>query len=197
MAENLLDGVEEWRDIKGYEGFYQASSFGRIRSVDRKCWNGKTMAFMKGKILKPALSGDGRNYLIVHLSKHNKQKTLSVHRLIAGAFIPNPLMLPEINHKDENPSNNNVSNLEWCTRHYNTNYGTHNEKLRNTKEKRYGKPILQFDMLGNLITEYPTLMAAERATGFHNGNISHCCRGNCSYAYGYVWKFKEENINGR
>lgn len=197
MAEKQLAEKEEWRDISGYEGFYQASSLGKIRSVDRRCWNGKTMALMKGKILKLAFSGDDRKYLVAHLSKYHKQKTFSVHRLIAHAFLPNPDNLPEVNHKDENPSNNRVSNLEWCTRSYNTNYGTHNEKLRNTKSARYGKPILQFDLLGNFISEYPTLMAAERATGFHNGNISHCCRGDCSYAYGYVWKFKEENINAR
>ena len=155
---------EEWRDIAGYEGFYQTSNLGRIRSVDRRCWNGKTMALMKGKILKPALSGDGRHYLIVHLSMHHRERTFSVHRLVAKAFIPNPRGFPEVNHRDENPSNNCINNLEWCTRIYNTNYGTHNKKLSQTKSIKYGKPILQFSLQGNFINEYPTLMAAERAT---------------------------------
>lgn len=150
------------------------------------------MALMRGKTLKPSFSGDGRNYLAVHLSKHNTATTFSVHRLVAKAFIPNPKGLPEVNHKDENPPNNRADNLEWCTRLYNTNYGTHNEKLRRTKSNKYGKPIVQFDLDGNFIKEYETLMEAERETGFHNGNISHCCRGDCSYAYGYVWKFREE-----
>lgn len=114
---------EIWKDIEGYEGLYQVSNLGRVRSVDRIGGRGRRF---NGRILKPKVKTGG--YLLVNFSKEGKRKMFSVHRLVAQAFIPNPEGLPQINHKDENPSNNRVENLEWCDGKYNCNYGIRNER---------------------------------------------------------------------
>lgn len=114
--------MEDWKDIKGYEGEYQISSCGRVRSL-------KT-----NRVLK-LYEGD---YSRVCLCKNGVKKTWKVHRLVADAFIPNPDNLPEINHKDENKYNNCVENLEWCSKVYNNNYGTKTERTEDTKRKNRG-----------------------------------------------------------
>ena len=120
MLKNYL--FEEWRDIKDYEGFYQVSNFGRVKSLDRYIERNGKPALLKGKIIKQAYTGRGRDYLFVGLSKNGKVKLVNVHRLVAEAFIPNPDNLPQVNHKDENKSNNCVDNLEWCSALYNLTY---------------------------------------------------------------------------
>ena len=125
---------EIWKPVPNYEGFYEASNLGRIRSITRvkpfKCRYGKIVPReYKGKILKPTF--DGRHmYLQVTLSKDGIQKRELIHRIIAKTFINNPYNLPEVNHKDEDKMNNSVSNLEWCDHKYNNNYGT---KLNRTR----------------------------------------------------------------
>ena len=109
--------MEEWKDIKGYEGLYQISNKGRVKSL-----------YNKGKILTPGKDKDG--YSIVSLYKNKIKKTNKVHRLVAQAFLSNPDNLPQVNHKDENKLNNCVENLEWCSVEYNINYGTRNERTR-------------------------------------------------------------------
>ena len=112
---------EYWKPIVGYENLYEVSNLGRIRSFDRwvKSKNG-SIRICRGRILKPYTNKDG--YLYVVLSKNNKHKTYKVHRLVAQAFLDNPNNLPQVNHKDENPLNNNVNNLEWCNSKYNCNF---------------------------------------------------------------------------
>ena len=110
--------MEEWKSIPGYEGLYEVSNLGRVRSVER-CdrFNRKIVS----KILKPNyVSG----YLRVGMYKNKTFKYYLIHRLVAQAFLPNPDNLPQVNHKDEDKSNNRVDNLEWCDRSYNMNYGT-------------------------------------------------------------------------
>lgn len=113
---------EEWKDIKGYEGIYQISNMGRVKSLS----NGK---YKKEKIRKYRKDKDG--YLQLNLHKNNVMTTFKVHRLVAEAFIPNPHNLPQVNHKDEDKTNNRVDNLEWCTVEYNNNYGTRNKRIAN------------------------------------------------------------------
>lgn len=129
--------LEEWRDIPGYEGLYQASSLGMIRSVERLV-PGKKGFFklMKSVVLKQTTAG--RGYASVMLSKNGVTKRWNVHRLIALTFIPNPNNLPEVNHKDENKTNNIWANLEWCDSKYNANYGHRNINQVNTKLKKKG-----------------------------------------------------------
>ena len=116
---------EIWRDIAGYEGYYQVSNTGNVRSVDRIVEDGRSF---KGRILKP--SYDRRKYKIVILSRGGKLKCFKFHRLVALSFLENPDNLPQINHKDENKENNNVENLEWCTNEYNAKYKSHNYRKR-------------------------------------------------------------------
>lgn len=122
--------IEEWRTIVGYEGLYEVSSLGRVRSLDR--YDSRNH-FRRGRILK--LSYDTVGYLIVGLHSNGKAKIYLVHRLVAQAFIPNPDNLPEVNHIDEDKTNNRVDNLEMCNREYNSNYGTRNDRIRATSIK--------------------------------------------------------------
>lgn len=123
--------IEEWRSIEGYEGLYEVSNTGQVRSLDRyvkTCY--EAYKLHKGKILSPAKDKNG--YLKVHLCYNGKHNIIRVHRLVAQAFLPNPDNLPEVNHKDEDKTNNNVDNLEWCDRKYNNNYGTKIERQKKT-----------------------------------------------------------------
>lgn len=117
----MLKEMKTWKDIPGYEGLYRISTSGEIYSYPRKGNFGRNH-FLKFRV-------DKGGYLRVLLSKNSKSKEMLVHRLVAKAFLPNPHNLPEVNHKDENTKNNNVSNLEWCTSKYNSNYGTRNKRM--------------------------------------------------------------------
>ena len=115
--------AEVWKDVVGYEGLYQVSNLGRLKSAPRP----RT----KGGLLKPQY--DRKGYLTFGLCKNGKSKMAKIHRLVAEAFIPNPGKLPEVNHKDEQKDNNCVENLEWCTTQYNSNYGTRVARIAATK----------------------------------------------------------------
>ena len=123
-----------WRPVVGYEGLYEVSNTGQVRSLNRYVkGKGKSYRLQKGKMLSPIKNKDG--YLQVNLCCNGKNKMFLVHRLSAQAFLPNPDNLPEINHKDEDKTNNIVDNLEWCDRSYNNNYGTRKDKVRESKLK--------------------------------------------------------------
>ena len=178
---------EIWRPIKSYEGLYEVSNLGRIRSLGRitNYANGEKHLW-KGRIMK--IRKDKKGYLICNLSKNSKCKTFRVHRLVAQAVIPNPDNLPIINHKDENPSNNHVEKLEWCDAKYNTNYGT---AIQRRAEKR-SRTVLQISKEYNeVIAEYSSLAEVGRQTVFDFSTISKCCRGEIKTAYGFKWKYKE------
>ena len=121
---------EIWRPVVGYEGLYEVSSYGRVRSLDKYDSRNR---FRKGRIL--TLYTEIGGYLRAHLSSNGKAKHHSVHRLVAEAFIPNPDNLPEINHRDEDKTNNRVDNLEFCDRKYNINFGSRTDRMRDTKIK--------------------------------------------------------------
>lgn len=174
--------VEEFRPIEGYEGLYEVSNLGRVRSVDRWVNINGGKKFIKGGVLKPRPNKNG--YLMVGLYKEGKVKRCYIHRLVAQAFIPNPENLPCVNHKDENPSNPVETNLEWCTQAYNINFGTHTERMIEKKSKK----VQAFNKKGELVFEFPSTQEAER-NGFDHSNISHCCLGKQKSAYGYVWKY--------
>ena len=123
--------IEEWRPIEGYEGLYEVSNTGQVRSLDRYVeYSNGQIHLHKGKVLSPAKDPDG--YLKVVLNCNRKCKIITVHRLVAKAFIPNLDNLPQINHKDEDKTNNNVDNLEWCDAKYNMNFGTARIRRRET-----------------------------------------------------------------
>ena len=123
--------IEEWRSVIGYEGLYEVSNTGRVRSVDRFIVDSLgNRRFYKGKIISLELSNSG--YYFVDLTYKTKRKHFYVHRLVAEAFILNVDGLPAVNHKDEDKTNNNVENLEWCDYKYNINYGTRAERRKTT-----------------------------------------------------------------
>lgn len=179
--------MEEWRDIEGYEGLYQVSDQGRVKSLNYHM-TGEERILKQSRVCK-------KKYWRVQLYKNGRGKFYPVHRLVAQAFMPNPDNLPEINHKDENPSNNRVENLEWCDRKYNCNYGTRNQRVAEAKRGKYNtkvsKPVAQFTKSGNFIKEYPSTMEAYRQTGINFTNICYCCMGK-NYRHtagGYIWEY--------
>lgn len=176
---------EIWKPIVGFEGYYEVSSFGNVRSVDRYVVNNKGLRLIKGQIIKQTKQKNG--YLYVGLYKKQKHKLIRVHRLVAEAFIPNPNNLPFINHRDENPLNNIVENLEWCTPKYNINYGTCIERRCNKKQKL----VLQYTLDGEFVKEWQSLKEIECELGIKQYNISRCCNGKRKSACGYVFKFKQ------
>lgn len=186
---------EEWRDVVGYEGYYQVSNLGRVRSLDMNVrhWRGG-LSFKKGRILKQTTNNTG-GYKRVRLTKHGRYKDYSVHRLVADAFIPNPNNYRCVNHKDEVKTNNNVENLEWCTYKYNSNYGTLPKRIseKHINRPEYSKPVLQFTKQGEFIKEYPSAHEVQRQIGIHNYSISACCRGIYKTAGGFIWKYKSIN----
>lgn len=171
--------MEIWKDVKDYEGLYQVSNKGQIKRTKHTRSNGRGYYTVNERILSTHLNNKG--YKIITLCKNNKVKTHILHRLIAEAFIPNPDNLPQINHKDENKTNNDIKNLEWCTHKYNNNYGTKNNR---TALKR-GKPVI-CEETGVI---YTSLHDAERKTGVDYRNIHACCSGRYKTSGGYHWKY--------
>lgn len=169
---------EIWKDIEGFEGFYQISNAGRVKSLCQP----KQYHKPKENILKPSISNTG--YYQVTLYKNTKRKKFLVHRLVALAFIPNPNDYPHINHKDENKLNNSVENLEWCTALYNNRYGT--AKVRSIETKR--KPVVQLTLDGTVIAKYYSLTIASELLGFDKSHIRKCCKTG-GIGYGYLWQY--------
>ena len=169
---------EIWKDIKNYEGLYQISNLGRIKSL--RTFNSFTKTYYnREKILKGKIDTNG--YVMVCLCKENK-KYIRVHRLVAETFIPNFKNYPIINHKDENKKNNRVDNLEWCTYTYNNSYGTKNNNIC--------KAIIQYDLEGNYINEYKSIMEASRKLKINHSGIVQALKRKNNKAYGYLWKYK-------
>lgn len=179
--------MEEWRDVPGFEGKYQVSDFGNVRSVDRI---DSENHFRKGQIMAQRYV---RGYARVGLRDGEKQKMYSVHRLVAEAFIPNPDNLPQVNHKDEKPGNNALDNLEWCDVFYNINYGGRNKKVSRRLTGRINTPgskrVEQYTKKGEYIRTFDSMADAEREVGVFSENISAVCRGKQKTAGGYKWKY--------
>lgn len=185
--------TEIWKDIKDYEGLYQVSNLGRVKSLDHYVKHPKgSLRLIKERILKPFLQKTG--YLIVTLSKNNIKTSYNVHRLVAEAFVYNPYNKMCINHLNKNRTDNRADNLEWCTYKENNNWSNHNELVSNSliNNINKSKPILQYTLDMIFVTEYPSIMEASRQTGINNSNICQCCKGNKNYPYagGYIWKYK-------
>ena len=170
--------METWKAIDCYEGLYEVSDLGRIKSLK----------YGKEKILKLR---NNNGYLMVCLYKDGNAKQLYVHRIVAEAFIPNPQGLETVNHKDEDKTNNVASNLEWMSIRDNLNYGTHNKRMTETQinDKNKSKAVQMFDRQGNLLAIFPSTREAWRVTGIASPHISTCCKGKLKSAGGYVWKY--------
>lgn len=189
---------EIWKDIAGYEGYYQVSNLGRVRSLDRyvaTVGNKSGQRLVRGRIIKQTAryTNDVLGYYCVNLSKKGTDKLYTVHRLVATAFIPNPDNLPCVNHKDECKFNNRSDNLEWCTIGYNNSYGTARE--RSSQKTRM--PVLKFDLSGNKICRYDSLKDAANIEGISKGNIANVCvnRNGKKSLNGFIFMYEEDYIN--
>lgn len=182
---------EIWKDVVGYEGLYQVSNLGRVKSLSKFHCTSKNHFSLgywsKEKILKPIVGVRGYLYVTLY-DKNKKQKSKRIHQLVAQAFISNPNNLSFVNHKDENVKNNVYSNLEWCTAKYNCNYGTRTQRIA----VKNNKPILQFDLNGNFIKEYESITQANKETHIPISSISACCVGQRKKTNGYIFKFKND-----
>lgn len=167
-----------WKDVAGYEGLYLVSDEGEVVSLPRKIHNacGEVIAVRKARKIKPHLRGRNNLYYpAVTLTKDGESKAYSIHRLVAIAFIPNPDNLPEVNHKDENPLNCRVDNLEWCTRQYNIDYS------------KALKVAQFFD--GEKIAEYKSISYASLITGISRTAINNALTGWSKTAGGCEWQY--------
>ena len=178
---------EQWKPVKGYEGLYEVSNMGRVKSLHYNR-SDKEKVMVLGKTT--------RGYMNVVLCKNKKHRTFTVHRLVAETFIPNPLCLYTVNHKNEIKTDNRVENLEWMSLADQNRYGTRTEraiaKSRITnRNNALSKQVLQFDKNGCFIAEYPPIREVHRLFGFDACHISSCCNNKRNTANGYVWKFKE------
>lgn len=173
----ILEG-EIWKDAPGYEKHYMVSNLGRVYSKHTK----KLRAFSQDH--------GGYDRLTIMIRKEGINCSVGVHRLVAQAFIPNPDNLPEVNHKDENKHNNAASNLEWCSRAYNANYGTIKERI----SKALGKPIIQLSLDGQFIARYDGAKQAARQLGFSDTPIINCANKNYKTSYGFKWVWENEYL---
>ena len=178
---------ESWKPVVGYEGLYEVSDLGRVRSLDRVVKGKRNSKWeRKGRILQQANRGNG--YYAVGLYKSGTQKMYHVHRLVAVAFIPNPFNKPCVNHLDENKQNNAISNLEWATHKENTNWGSCVER----SAKASSKPVLQFTKAGEFLAEFYGAREAERATGVREQGISRCANRQAKTAGGFIWVYSKD-----
>lgn len=181
---------EIWKPIKGLEGYYEISSYGRVRSLDRylKGSHGSRQ-LKKGQIMKPIRMPNG--YLSQGFNFEGKRHQYYIHRLVASAFIPNKNNLPEVNHKDENKENNNVENLEWCDHTYNIRYGNTRKKIAQSRRNESIRPVIQKDLTGTILAIYRNSSVAGEITGIDSSAILKVCmkREKFITAKSYLWEF--------
>lgn len=163
--------MEIWKDIPNYEGLYQISNLGNVKSLYRITNNNH---IIHEKILKPQDNNNG--YLIVNLYKNNKMKAKLIHRLVAKTFIDNPNNYSYINHIDKNKSNNTVNNLEWCTQSYNVIYSK-------------GRKVNQYDKNNNFIKTWNSIVDVKRLLNIDSSLIIRCCKGIKKSTGGFKWEY--------
>ena len=201
---------EIWKDIEGYEGLYQVSNMGRVKSLERTVRCGRGYKIIPERIRKARKNNYG--YLQLNLYKDGKIKSYKIHRLVAQAFLENPDNLPEVNHIDENKQNNYVENLEWCSKSYNMTYNGRakkvGKKLRGRKQSeehikkvaekltnnpKLSKPVIGINKISGLIVEFPSTHEAERQTGIYHGNIIACLKGKYHSAGNHYWFYADDD----
>lgn len=178
-----------WKPYPDYP-FIEANQFGEIRTKDRVIVrkDGKKYP-VKGRVLKQHDNGHG--YMQVSFQMNGKTVSLSVHRVIAASHIPNPNNLPEVNHKDDNPKNNAVSNLEWCTREYNEDY---KKNFGTTQAEVFGHPVFAVNLKTGKILRFKSQSEAARQLGIDSSHISEVVKGHLNIAGGYWFTEDESEI---
>lgn len=188
-----MNDKEQWKPIPQYEELYEVSDKGNVRSIAQYTRHHTVVSRPNPRMIKAELTHDG--YVRVSLSNHGVHKHFLVHRLVAITFIPNPNNLPQINHKDENPQNNSVDNLEWCTGMHNCNYGLHCQRIKERLAIKHhrAKSVAQLDRNGNTVKIYKSVNDAAREMGVRGENISRCCNGKNIQSCGYGWKYVDDD----
>ena len=209
----MKEEKEVWKPVRNYEGLYEVSNMGRVKGLERTVWcglNGGCYRAIPERILKARTMANG--YLRVSLYKDGKGKGYYVHRLVGQEFLENPMGYTDINHKDEDKTNNHIDNLEFCDRVYNCNYGTRNQRMaekmrgrklseehkkkvaeKNTNNPKLSKAVIAIHKINGLILEFPSIREAGRSTGIPHQSIYKCCKGKYKSAGGFVWHYADDN----
>lgn len=205
---------EIWRPVKGFEGYYEVSNMGNVRSIDRIVKRGRFCEKRKSHPLSVVISSGTKGYCFVNLNINGKTYSKKVHRLVADAFIPNPYNKPCVDHINTIRTDNRAENLKWATYKENANNPiTYNKCLQNTytndikqkvletkkknKSKRAPKTVYQFDKNGNFVGEYYSGAEAARKTGIDHSSIIDVCNGKAITAGGYFWSFDKNKVEIR
>ena len=184
---------EIWKAVEGYDGIYEVSNLGQVRSLDRYVpalcnRNGEIRNYLRrGKVLKQRKVFGGYMVVSFTVSETGTHENRFVHRLVAQAFVPGYREDLDVNHKDEDKTNNRADNLEWCSPSYNTQYGNRNTTM--VEQRRRDVVMMSDD--GTIIREFPSIQEAARAVGISAGHICRVCKGERNKAGGYRWKYKE------
>lgn len=187
--------VEIWKPVVGYEGIYEVSNMGRVKSLDRLVKRNNHFDRKKGRILSPSINS---LYPMVRLSKNGEHKSTFLHRIIAIAFIPNPNNKPQVNHIDGNKHNYSISNLEWCTQSENNAHAfatglkfvTDKQRIfMRNREVKNKKSVIMINPQNGLVEKFNSIADAGNKTGIFWTNISKCCNGKQKKAGGYEWRF--------
>lgn len=196
----MKDEEEIWLPIKDYEGCYEISNYGRVKSLPRKVGHSRNPNFFTNKTGKIMDLSFNRGYTFVRLYKNGKCGTFRVHRLVAIHFMDNPLNYEVVNHLDSNRSNNFYKNLEWCTTSMNMQhaYDFGSKVAPNTgkfgKDNWNSKKVIQKDLNGNFVRLWDCLSQITRELGYARQDIGKCCAGKRNTAYGFIWEFYKEEI---
>ena len=177
---------EEWRPVVGYEGLYEVSNMGNVKSLERMKWNGRGYHKIPERILKASKSSN--DYLFVSLWKDGKRKQHRVHRLVAQAFIqfvPQEGVMYDVDHRNTDRTDNRAINLYWVSRSQNMNNPITNSKL--------SKPVIAIEKRTGLKLEFSSAHEAERETGIANSNIIKCCKGKINSCGGFYWMYVDSD----
>ena len=181
---------EIWKEIKEFEGYYEVSNLGHVRSVDRITTRHKGskewQAVLKGKNIKPHIRHDG--YPFVDLYKKHKRYGIVVHRLVAMAFVPNPNNRSEVDHINTIRTDSRACNLRWVNRSENNLNPITNKRMSEARKGKGCKPVVQYDKKGNLIAKFPSICSAAKETGFNVATLIHNLQGKHINPK-YDWKY--------
>lgn len=176
---------EIWKPVVGWEGLYEVSNLGNVRSLDRYVNQLNYKRFCKGQLLKPTFHKS--NYFIVTLRNSGTQKICKVHQLVMSAFNPkNSNEKLEINHIDGNTKNNNLNNLEWCTHQQNLQHASKHNLLS------VYKPINQYDLNGNFIKQWHSMKEVKEYYNFGKNSLRNACKRKSGIHKGFIWRYADK-----